>query len=107
MAARAYTSGVTLREFKEDLRLLKKLQGVTKTWQEDPDSVNVRLWLNLFVICYNQFGPQTSALVMYDMDGPQKALIAQVLVFLGRRDNLIEEYQECVDERLLEEFLKI
>lgn len=107
LAARSYITGTTLREFKEDLRTLKKLQSLTKSWQTDADKVNVRAWLNLFVICFNQFGTQTSALIMYDMEDSQKELMAQALSFLGRRDPLVDQYQDCVDERLIEEFQKI
>lgn len=105
MTAKSYSSPTSIREFKEDLRLVKKLQSQAKFWISGESEVNVRAWLNMLVICYNQFGPQTSSIVMYDMNDSEKVLISQLISFLGREDCQIDQEQK--DERLEQELQKI
>jgi len=95
-----------MKEFKKDLRLIKKIHRELESWREGRD-VNLRSLLNMFLITFNQFGDAASSLLFYQMNNEDISLACHFIVKLGRRNFLIDSMQVNIDEKLLEELFKI
>ncbi|HET8688157.1 MAG TPA: hypothetical protein VFM18_16100, partial [Methanosarcina sp.] len=104
---RAYDpSCISLLEFKKDLRLIKKIHRELKGWNEGKE-INLRSLLNSFLIIYNQFGDASASLLFYNMDDEIKNLACHFMVRLGRRCELVDQFQLNTNEKLLSELYKI
>lgn len=106
-AIRAYDpSCISMKEFKKDIRIIKKINRELKRWSEG-EEINLRSLLNAFLIVFNQFGEYSSSLIFYQMTDDIVELACHFIVRLGRRDNLVDSRQVNINEKLLEELLKI
>jgi len=106
-ALRAYDpSCISMKEFKKDLRILKKIHRELRNWSEGKET-NLRSLLNSFLIIYNQFGEASTSLIFYQMDDYITSLACHFIAYLGRSDNLVDSRHVNIDRKLLEELSKI
>lgn len=106
-AMRAYDpSCISIREFKKDLRMIKRIHRELKKWSEGQD-VNLRSLLNSFLIAYNQFGEATASLIFYSMSADIACIASHFMIKLGRRCDLVDMMQLSINEKLLEELYQI
>lgn len=106
-AMRAYDpTCISIREFKKDLRLIKRIHRELVNWSEGKE-VNLRSLLNAFLIVYNQFGEATASLIFFSMNSEVACLASHFMIKLGRRCDLVDAMQLSINEKLLEELYKI
>lgn len=103
MALRAYDpSCISIKEFKKDLRLIKKIHRELNKMKSGVD-VNMRSLLNIFLIIYNQFGEYAPALIFFDMSSEMASDASHFMIRLGRRCTLVDMKQLSINEKLIEE----
>lgn len=103
MAIRSYDpSCISIKEFKKDLRLIKKIHKELGKFHADQE-VNMRSLLNIFLIIYNQFGEYAPALIFFDMSDRMASDASHFMVRLGRRCDLVDMKQLSINEKLIEE----
>lgn len=106
-AMRSYdTSCISLKEFKKDLRIIKKIHRELQQWSEGKE-INLRALLNSFLIIYNQFGDSASSLIFYNLTNEMANLACHFMIKLGRRCALVDSMQLNINEKLLNELYKI
>lgn len=106
-AMRAYDpSCISLKEFKKDIRIIRKIHRELKNWNEGKET-NLRSLMNSFLIIFNQFREAATSLIFFQMNDEMISLACHFIICLGRRDNLVDSRQLNINEKLLEELLKI
>lgn len=106
-AMRSYdASCISLKEFKKDLRIIKKIHREIRQWDEGKE-INLRSLLNSFLIVYNQFGDASASLIFYNLTKEMINLACHFMIKLGRRCALVDSMQLNINEKLLNELYKI
>lgn len=96
-----------MKSFKEDLRMVTKIQRTLVKLKVGSD-INLRELVNMFLITYNQFSNGATALIISRLDDQTDIDNACLIMsFLGRRDNLVEKFHVNTNEELLNKLYEI